>query len=42
MEQNGDLTDKVLNNLLSADHLCAQYSAFKDTLWVYNVYVICL
>lgn len=33
MEENGELTDKVLNNLLSADHLFAQQAEFKDILW---------
>lgn len=32
MEQNGEITDEVLANLLSADHLFAKQSDFKDNL----------
>lgn len=32
MEQNGEITDEVLANLLSADHLLAKQSDFKDNL----------
>lgn len=32
MEQNEELRDKVLNNLLSAGHLCAQQAEFEDNL----------
>lgn len=32
MEQNGEITDEVLGNLLSADHLFAKQSDFKDNL----------
>lgn len=32
MEQNGEITDEVLGNLLSADHLFAKQSDFKGNL----------
>lgn len=32
MEQNGEITDEVLGNLLSADHLFAKQNDFKDNL----------
>lgn len=32
MEQNGEITDEVQANLLSADHLFAKQSDFKDNL----------